>query len=142
MPRGWPVFTLLGVAVLVFLLGGAGGSYQGKLGEVQKNDNASYLPGSAESTKVGDESAKFLEIENLPGFVVYSRPSGLTAEDRTAITARADALRSVPGLDVAAMTPPEYSSDNSAASSSSSWWHGPPVDNSGCWLLSFVRCPA
>lgn len=57
LPRGFPVFAVIAVAILAFLAGGAGGSYQGKLAEVEKNDNASYLPGSAESTKVLAESA-------------------------------------------------------------------------------------
>ena len=38
--RGWPVFTVIAVAVIAFLAGGFGGSFQGKLAEVQKNDNA------------------------------------------------------------------------------------------------------
>ncbi len=45
LPRGVPFFAIIAVAVMAFLAGGLGGSYQGKLGEVQKNDNASYLPG-------------------------------------------------------------------------------------------------
>ncbi len=49
-PRVVYAFVLLALAL--FFLGGIGGSYQGKLGSVQKNDNAAYLPGSAESTKV------------------------------------------------------------------------------------------
>jgi len=43
LPRGAPFFAVIAVAVLVLLVGGAGGAYQGKLSEVQKNDNSSYL---------------------------------------------------------------------------------------------------
>ena len=43
----------------MLLVGGFGGSYQGSLGEVQKNDNAAYLPASAESTRVSDEQQRF-----------------------------------------------------------------------------------
>ena len=84
LPRGLPVFAVVAVAILAFLAGASGGSYQGKLVEVQKNDNASYLPGSAESTKVLAESGKFNTVENVPGFMVFHRASGLTAEDRAA----------------------------------------------------------
>ena len=84
LPRGLPVFSVLTVAILAFLAGGVGGSYQGKLAEVQKNDNASYLPGSAESTKVLAESTKFNKIANVPGFMIFHRSSGLTADDRAA----------------------------------------------------------
>lgn len=45
----------LGIFWLLFGL--AGGQFQGKLSSVQKNDNASYLPKSAESTKVDTEAA-------------------------------------------------------------------------------------
>src|SRR3954454_14824203 len=75
----------IGVAVvglLVFLVGALGGSYQGRLGEVQKNDNAAYLPATAESTKVGDEQRLFTVVETVPGFVVYQRDGGLTDADR------------------------------------------------------------
>jgi RND superfamily putative drug exporter len=114
--RGWPVFAVLAVAIMAFLVGGAGGSYQGKLGEVAKNDNKSYLPGSAESTKVDDESAKFLKIQNIPGFVVFQRGSGLTADDKTGIGKAFIAIQALDGVDKAAMTGPQYSSDGTSAS--------------------------
>src|SRR5438876_3591118 len=114
--RGWPVFAIFAVAILAFLVGGAGGSYQGKLGQVAKNDNKSYLPGSAESTKVDDESAKFLKIQNIPGFVVFQRDSGLTADDRIGIGKAFTAIQGLAGVDKAAMTGPQYSSDGTASS--------------------------
>src|SRR3982751_2828018 len=85
LPRG-----ALGIAVvglLVFLVGALGGSYQGRLGEVQKNDNAAYLPATAESTEVGDEARRFSDVETVPGFVVYNRDDGLTGADKAAISA-------------------------------------------------------
>src|SRR5437016_778305 len=82
MSRGIPFFAIIAVAVLAFLAGTAGGSYQGKLSEVQKNDNSAYLPASAESTKVANEAAKFSTSQSLPGFLVFQRDSGLTAEDK------------------------------------------------------------
>ncbi|MEO7262354.1 MAG: hypothetical protein ABI047_14030 [Jatrophihabitantaceae bacterium] len=76
LPWGLPIFAILAVAILAFLAGGAGGSYQGKMAEVEKNDNASYLPGSAESTKVLAESGKFNKVENVPGFMIFTGPVG------------------------------------------------------------------
>ncbi|HST50018.1 MMPL family transporter [Jatrophihabitans sp.] len=111
LPRGLPVFTVLAVAILAFLAGGAGGSYQGKLPEVEKNDNSSWLPGSAESTKVLGESAKFIKIENVPGFMVFHRPSGLTDADRAAASKAAEIVARTPGIDTDALTPPQTSSD-------------------------------
>ncbi|MFI5952539.1 MMPL family transporter [Cryptosporangium sp. NPDC051539] len=113
--RGWPFAALIAVGVLVFLVGGAGGSYQGKLSEVQKNDNASYLPESAESTKAGNEAAKFTPIENLPGFVVFHRDAGLRPDDKTAIQSVATKARTLPGVDATGVTAPEYSDDGKTA---------------------------
>ena len=51
-PRGrWVV---LGIAIVMFVIGVFGLSFQSKLQDVQKNDNSSFLPGSADSTKVAD----------------------------------------------------------------------------------------
>ena len=111
LPRGLPVFAVVAVAILSFLAGGAGGSYQGKLAEVQKNDNASYLPGSAESTKVIAESAKFNRTETIPGFIVLHRPSGLTAEDRAAGARVAEIVARTPGVEASALAPPQASAD-------------------------------
>src|SRR5664279_6050079 len=68
LPRGVPFFAVIAVAVLVLLVGGAGGAYQGKLSEVQKNDNSSYLPASAESTRAAGEAAAFNPAQLIPGF--------------------------------------------------------------------------
>jgi RND superfamily putative drug exporter len=106
-----PVFAVIAVAILAFLSGGFGGSYQSKMAEVQKNDNASYLPGSAESTKVLAESAKFNKIENVPGFLVLHRPDGLTAEDRAAGAKVAEIVAATPGVDTGALMPPQTSAD-------------------------------
>ena len=79
------LWVFLAGAIALFLLGGAGGSYQGKLSKVQKNDNAAYLPGSAESTKVDRQIQQFDPIQTIPGFLIYQRTSGLTEEDLTKI---------------------------------------------------------
>jgi RND superfamily putative drug exporter len=114
--RGWPFFAIIAVAVIAFLAGGAGGSYEGKLSSVQKNDSASYLPASAESTKASDEAAKFMTIESIPGFVVFQRPSGLTAQDKQAVQKAFTAIGGISGVDKQALTAPEFSADNTAAS--------------------------
>ncbi|MFP5334309.1 MAG: MMPL family transporter [Actinomycetes bacterium] len=66
---------------------GAGGPLVGRLSEVQNNDNASFLPETAESTAVAELSARFASEESLPFFVVVEREGGLTAQDRQAIGA-------------------------------------------------------
>ena len=49
-PLLWAVLVL----VAWWLVGGIGGQFTGKLQEVQKNDNAAFLPASAESTRPGE----------------------------------------------------------------------------------------
>ena len=70
----------LGIVVLLvwLVVGGLGGSYQGKLGEVQKNDNSAYLPASAESTRASQVADTFSTSATIPGFVVWQRDGGLT----------------------------------------------------------------
>ncbi|WP_127784057.1 MMPL family transporter [Rhodococcus sp. X156] len=116
LARGFPFFAIIAVALLALLAGGFGGSYQGKLTEVQKNDNASYLPATAESTKVGEESARFLDVEALPGFVVFHRETGLTDPDRASLTQALDAIKGVDGVQTAAVTAPQVSVDGTTAS--------------------------
>ncbi len=116
LPRGIPFFAIIAVAVVAFLAGGFGGSYQGKLGEVQKNDNSSYLPASAESTEAGAEAAKFNQSQSIPGFLVFHRDSGLTEADKTAIAASFAAVSAVDGVDAEAIAAPTFAADGTAAS--------------------------
>ncbi|MBY6414590.1 MMPL family transporter [Rhodococcus sp. BP-252] len=111
----WPVFTVVALAVAALLLGAFGGTYQGKLGEVQKNDNASYLPGSAESTVVANESTAFLSVQSIPGFVLFDRDSGLTDDDKRAIEDARRQISGIDGVDGKGMTPPQYSADGQTA---------------------------
>ncbi|MEU0729808.1 MMPL family transporter [Streptomyces sp. NPDC006140] len=55
-----------------------------KLTDAQDNDASSWLPGSAESTQVLQESEDF-RPEQIPAIVIYARDSGLTARDRAEI---------------------------------------------------------
>jgi len=113
-PRGFYVIGALAVVWLLFGL--AGGSYQGKLGDVQKNDNASWLPKSAESTKVDKESQQFRNVLSISGFVVYQRDSGLTDPDKAKIAADAQTFRGLKGIAADEVGTPQYSKDGRTAS--------------------------
>ncbi|SFO92298.1 MMPL family protein [Actinomadura madurae] len=52
------------------------GPYAGKLGEVATNDQASFLPRSAESTRVIDAQRAFSREETLPLIVVWTAEGG------------------------------------------------------------------
>ncbi|PRY38188.1 MMPL family transporter [Umezawaea tangerina] len=95
----WLRWALPALLVVVWLaVGGVGGPLQGKLSEVQKNDNASFLPAAAEATEVADWQKRFADQESLPALVVFEREGGLTPEDLGAIGERVKALGSFDGL--------------------------------------------
>lgn len=102
-------------AVGLLLLGGFGMQYQAKLGEVQKNDNAAWLPNSAESTKVDTESAEFRSVQTVPGFIVYQREGGLTDADRAKIESDVEAFGEVEGVDREQIGAPQFSEDGTTA---------------------------
>ena len=84
------------LAVLAwFVLGGLGGPLVGRLSEVQTNDNANFLPASAESTEVSKVVAATTDTRTLPYLIVVERTSGLTAADAQAIQAY---VAGIPGL--------------------------------------------
>ncbi|GLW94274.1 membrane protein [Actinokineospora globicatena] len=110
----WILPALLIVGWLV--VGGIGGPLQGQLSTVQTNDNAAFLPESAESTRVGELQKGFAEVNALPAVLVFERPGGLTGEDQQAITAALSEVAKVPG--VGPVTPLKLSTqDNEAAQS-------------------------
>lgn len=76
-----PLRVLLGaLAVLVVWLavGGIGGASMGKLSQVQKNDQLSFLPASSESTAVAKEVARLTEGAGLPLLIVMASEDPIT----------------------------------------------------------------
>ncbi|MFI8946214.1 MMPL family transporter [Streptomyces sp. NPDC053750] len=103
------------VLLLVWLgIGGALGPYAGKLGEVATNDQAAFLPRSAESTRVIDAQEAFQEDETLPVVVVWTADGGgAVTEHRAAATRSVAALEGGPGV-VGPPTPALPSRDGEA----------------------------
>jgi len=87
------------VLIVWFGMFGGLGSLAGKLSQAQKNDNASFLPTSAESTEVNTLEAKFSESQSFPAFILFVRPSGLTAADKQQITTFTAGIPSEPLTD-------------------------------------------
>ncbi|MBB6420560.1 MMPL family transporter [Streptomyces sp. AK010] len=88
------------VLLLVWLgVGGTLGPYAGKLGEVATNDQAAFLPRSAESTRVLEARAAFDQAETVPAIVVWTADGARFTEDRQAEATRAvAALAGKPGV--------------------------------------------
>lgn len=99
------------VAVLAAWLGvGAfGGMAQGRLSQVQTNDQAAFLPSSAESTRAADAGAGFVDTETLPVLVVLEPENGsaVTPEQLSAVQAFVAGVPdlTIPGADPAAGDP-------------------------------------
>lgn len=112
-PLRWIVPSLL---VLIWLAaGGAFGPFAGKLTEVSTNDQAAFLPQSAESTQVLDVQAKFREGETQPLIVVWTTTGGepVTAAQTATATGTLAALRGTP--DVVGTPTPAFPSDDGLA---------------------------
>ncbi|MFF5427923.1 MULTISPECIES: MMPL family transporter [unclassified Streptomyces] len=69
---------LLPLALLAvwLVVGGALGPFAGRLGEVATNDQAAFLPRSAESTRVLEEQKAFRTSEAVPAIVVWTGDGG------------------------------------------------------------------
>jgi RND superfamily putative drug exporter len=108
----WGLPALL--LVLWLAVGAIGGPIQGKLSEVQRNDNAAFLPAAAESTEVSQLEQKFQRVQSLPAVLVFERSSGLTGGDIAAITAKVRQVAAADGVD-GQVSPPIPSRDHQAA---------------------------
>ncbi|HEX2805726.1 MAG TPA: MMPL family transporter [Kineosporiaceae bacterium] len=91
----WAVPALLLVAWLA--VGGIGGPYSGKLAEVQKNDNSSFLPKTAESSRVAQLQKQFTTTTTFPAFLLVESTKTLTPQQFAAVKGFAD---SIPAIDL------------------------------------------
>ncbi|MPV37652.1 MMPL family transporter [Georgenia subflava] len=70
---------------------------QGSLSEVQENDNAAFLPASAESTRADEIAAEFSDSASLPALVVLRPADGGAVTDEH-LTAAQHFAEAVPGI--------------------------------------------
>lgn len=115
VPKWLRVLVPSVLIVIWFAVAGIGGPYFGKISEVASNDQSSFLPASAESTKVAGELKKFQDQSTIPAIIVFEdQGSELPSETITAIT---EATASLSELDGSAgpVSPPIVSEDKQAA---------------------------
>ncbi|GGI88787.1 MMPL family transporter [Pseudarthrobacter scleromae] len=75
----WLRWLLPVILVLTWLaLAGVGGPTFGRLEEVSSNDQASFLPASAEATAAQDWQAKFRDSDEVPGVIVIESNEAFT----------------------------------------------------------------
>ncbi|MGW6564887.1 MMPL family transporter [Streptomyces sp. NPDC054975] len=89
----------LALLVVWLGIGGTLGPYAGKLGEVATNDQAAFLPRSAESTQVLEARKAFERSESVPAIVVWTGEGGLVTDaQRDAATRAVAGLAGRPGI--------------------------------------------
>src|SRR4051794_22597582 len=89
-----PLAVIL-VGLIAFAVSGALAS---KLPDVQENDNAAFLPDSAESTKSLDLEPEFSGATTIPALIVWERPEGVTDADRAAVADAAERMSAIKGV--------------------------------------------
>ncbi|MEV0736777.1 MMPL family transporter [Streptomyces sp. NPDC050549] len=106
------------VLLLVWLgVGGTLGPYAGKLGEVATNDQAAFLPQSAESTRALRAREAFDQSETLPAVVIWTAHGNrFSKAQQTTATRVVDTLAEQPGI-VGRPSPALLSDDGQAMQS-------------------------
>ena len=86
------------ILVAAFVVVGVMSPLNAKLIDVQNNEASSWLPGSAESTKVVEELTGTVDPNDIPTLVVYHRDGGLTDADLAAMDEDAKEIAGIKGV--------------------------------------------
>ncbi|MDH6531867.1 RND superfamily putative drug exporter [Aurantimicrobium minutum] len=121
-PKLWLRILLPTVLVVVwFVIAGLGGPTFGKISEVSTNDQAGFLPASAQSTEVNQWQSKFNDSENIPAIVLFNKQSGEITdaektefEDLTQVFIDAEGVAPTVEGEAPSVLGPIYSEDNKA----------------------------
>ncbi|AUZ89025.1 MMPL family transporter [Arthrobacter sp. MDT1-48-3] len=100
MRNSWLRVLLPVVVVLIWLVGAAvGGPTFGRLEEVSSNDQASFLPASAESTEAGELQQRFSDSDAVPAVLVAESDTAIGPQDLGLYEEVGVALGEVEGLE-------------------------------------------
>ncbi|MGH1523719.1 MMPL family transporter [Leifsonia sp. L25] len=98
-PSVWLRVVVPTALILVWLvLAGIGGPTFGKLSGVSSNDQAAFLPASAESTAVQDWQKRFTDSQAVPAIVVVQSESTIPQSDLASFAALGAKLGDVTGV--------------------------------------------
>ena len=111
----WKYGIATAVALVWLAVSGIGGPYFGKISEVVSSDQATFLPASAESTKVKEKIAAFQDEDALPAIIVFT--DGDKKLDGMSMLHLGDVSREIGKIDAVTgrVSPPIPSEDGKAA---------------------------
>ena len=114
-PKKWLRILLPSMFIVGWLaLAGIGGPYFGKISEQSSTDLATFLPASAEATKVNDQLDKFRDEDTIPVLVVFSDNGKQISDDTLkSITDVNEKLANLNGVE-GKISPPVESEDGQA----------------------------
>lgn len=96
----WLRIGIPAALIIIWLgLAGIGGPYFGKISEVTSNDQTSFLPASAESTKAQELQASFQDNSVIPAIIVLERQNQLQPEDFAYAKNISSSLKNIKGID-------------------------------------------
>lgn len=113
----WLRVTIPSILIIVWLaVASIGGPYFGKISDVTSNDQATFLPESAESTKVTQELKKFQDKSVIPALVVFTTDDDTNLSKEAVATINTAGKRmSQLGSVTGGVSPAIISDDNKAA---------------------------
>lgn len=95
----WLRVFLPALIILIWLAAaGVGGPYFGRVSEVSTNNQASYLPASADATQVQERLADFRDSDAIPAVLVIVSEDVPTEAEAAALQAAVASLSEVPGV--------------------------------------------
>lgn len=99
-PKLWLRILLPTVLIIVWVaIAGIGGPTFGKISDVSTNDQAGFLPASAESTAVNEWQQKFYDSDSIPAVIVSVKDSGtLTEAEKAQFVDLAPTIQGAPGV--------------------------------------------
>ncbi len=98
MHAAWRWLIIVVITAAWLAASGIGGSFFGRLGEVQSQSNADFLPASAESTRALEAQAAFSDETGPPAILVFTSDVPISEGTLEALRQRVAALAEIEGV--------------------------------------------
>ncbi|UFS58526.1 MMPL family transporter [Subtercola endophyticus] len=97
-PRWLRILLPLVVVGIWIFISSQGGPTFGTISEVTNNDQSSYLPASAESTKVQSLQTQFFGSDTVPAIVLYTSEATITPAEQASVASDLSAIGEIAGI--------------------------------------------